>query len=145
MRNLIKIILFAVATVSLGSCMQHNGYIGDWFGTWKVESIYVNGEPDTTYAENMFFQFQTDIVRIVEVEDYQNGRSCYGSWEEEGSTLILHFEYTANSNAIFTPLSASYLNRDVNVLEITEKSARKMQWTFDKNDSTTIFYSLKKQ
>lgn len=145
MRTLIKNLMLAVVALALGGCMQHNGYIGDWFGTWKVESITVDGSREPDYAGNLFFQFQSDIVRMVEVGACQSYSDRFGSWEEEGSTLVLDFSYKADVSGPFIPLPASHLDRDRNLLHIDSKSSRNMQWTLDKPDGTTITYTLKKQ
>lgn len=145
MRTLIKTLMLAVVALALGGCMQHNGNIGDWFGTWKVETIAVDGTEEADYSGNLFFQFQTDIVRMVEVGAYQSYADRFGSWEDEGSTLVLDFTYKADFSGSFIPLPASHLDRARNLLHIDSKTSRHMQWTLDKPDGTTITYTLKKQ
>lgn len=150
MRILIKnLILGLLACVGLSGCMQHNGRIGDWFGTWKLESITVNGTDDTAYAGNIFFQFQTDKVHIIEVDTSvpTTRRDCFGRWEESDGTLILDFSYTADGTASqFIPMTQTLLSHDVNILTIDSKSSKRMEWTLDKTDpSQTVVYKLKKQ
>lgn len=150
MRILIKnLMLGLLACVGLSGCMQHNGRIGDWFGTWKLESITVNGTDDTAYAGNIFFQFQTDKVHIIEVDTSvpTTRRDCFGRWEESDGTLILDFSYTADGTASqFIPMTQTLLSHDVNILTIDSQSSKRMEWTLDKADpSQTIVYKLKKQ
>lgn len=151
MRILKKSLLatLAAAALTLGGCMQHNGRIGDWFGTWKLESITVDGADAPDYADNIFFQFQTDIVRIVEVEpQVSNSYSdCFGTWASEGSTLTLEFSYEADGKPNgFTPMEETLLDRGTNTLHIAASSARSMTWTRQLPDSgPTVTYTLKKQ
>ncbi len=152
MRILIKkllLISITAACVAMSGCMQQNGRIGDWFGTWKLESITIDGADDTDYRSNIFFQFQTDIVRIVEVEpEVSNSYSdCFGTWASEGSTLTLEFSYEANNKPDgFTPMEATLLVRGTNTLHIASSSARSMIWTFQQpDDGQTRTYTLKKQ
>ncbi|MCM1310528.1 MAG: lipocalin-like domain-containing protein [Bacteroides sp.] len=147
--RILKYLILAAVGLTLGGCMQHNGRIGDWFGTWKLTSIEIDGASDTDYQENIFFQFQTDIVCINQVNTEISGSSTrsYGRWSEEGTTLTLDFSYTAeNQGSQFMPPAETLLGHDVNILGIEEKTSRKMVWTYQKPESgQTITYTLKKQ
>lgn len=149
MHILKRALLTLTACFGLTGCMQHNGDIGNWFGTWKLQSIDIDGTNDDSYQGNIFFQFQTSIVRIVEVypEVSTKFSDCFGSWEEEGSTLILNFTYDADGKTgNFTPQSQTLLQRAENVLHIVESSSKTMVWTMQTDDpEQTITYSLKKQ
>lgn len=145
MRTLIKNLMLAVIVLTLGGCMQHNGDIGDWFGTWKLEAMTIDGAEDPSYEGNIFFKFQTGLVSMVEVYPYQEYTDRFGTWQEVGSTLILDFGYTSDNKEAFTPLPATRLAADENLLNIDHKSSRSMRWTLHKPDGSTITYSLKKQ
>lgn len=149
MRALIKSLLIGAASCfTLTGCMQHNGNIGDWFGTWKLESLTIDGSEDPTYEENLFFQFQTDIVRIVEVSIHEPATrtECFGRWEENDRTLTLDFSYTADGTTHFIPLPSTMLADDVNLLYIDSQTSKRMQWTLERTDPpATIVYTLKKQ
>lgn len=125
--------------------MQHNGYIGDWFGTWRLEAITVNGVKDANYAGNYFFQFQADKVRICEVNpdytDLLNER--FGSWEASGDVLELNFSYTGGGN-YWKPWPETYLESSVNILQINSMSSKRMTLTLLRDDQT-IVYTLRKQ
>lgn len=144
MRILTKF-LAPLVLLGLSGCMQHNGDIGDWFGTWKLESIEVNGATDASYADNVFFQFQTDVVRMVAVLPYQAYSDRFGSWEQDGNTLILNYSYTAaGTQQIHNPLPQTYLDKAANILQISEMTSRRMTWRYEKPDSV-IVYTLRKQ
>lgn len=142
-------LLIMTACLGLSGCMQHNGRIGDWFGTWKLTEIEVNGSKDTEYDDNIFFQFQTDVVRIVEVDVSTSNsfKDCFGSWSDREATLVLDFGYTAdNMDAGFTPPAITRLGREENILRVSKESSRAMTWTLQKPDSDqTVTYRLKKQ
>lgn len=141
-------ILSLIVCLSLTGCMQHNGHIGNWFGTWKLTSLEIDGAPDDAYQDNIFFQFQSDIVRVVTVNTELSTayNACFGTWHQDDSTLILDFGYTADENAQFTPPTITGFARGENILHISESGSRTMVWTMQKPDSeTTITYRLKKQ
>lgn len=146
MRNLI---IGLLVCAGLNGCMQHNGRIGDWFGSWKLESISVNGTDDAAYAGNIFFQFQTDKVHIIEVDTSlpATRQDCFGRWAESDGTLVLDFSYTADGmSSHFIPMPQTMLSNDVNILKIDSKSSKRMQWTLEKTEpARTIVYKLKKQ
>ncbi len=47
----------------LSSCRMNNGDIGDFFGTWYMESMTVDGEPNPELPhERLFWSFQLTIT-----------------------------------------------------------------------------------
>ncbi len=137
--------LLILCFLFLCSCMQHNGYIGDWFGTWHLESITVDGVEDAAYQGNYFFQFQADKVRISEVNPSypENVRECFGSWEASGDVLELNFSYTGVGQ-YWTPWPETYLPPAVNFLEINKMTNKRLTLTLSLPDKTVI-YQLRKQ
>lgn len=149
MRTLITKLVFGLAAcLTLSGCMQHNGNIGDWFGTWKLETITVNGAEDRSYQGNIFFQFQTDIVRIVQVDVSAPtpGRTeCFGRWEENDGILTLDFSYSAEGINHFTPMPETLLDKGINLLTIDSQTSKKMRLTGEKNDpAQTVVYTFRK-
>ena len=143
----LKILLLSV--LCLSSCMQHNGNIGDWFGTWHLQAITVDGVEDAAYEGNYFFQFQTDKVRLSEVapSGYPDLLDeCFGRWKQEGNTLTLDFSHTSNSGSYWTPMAGTYLEKGVNILEINTISSKNLTLTLHSPSTPgTITYSLRKQ
>ena len=113
MRILIKhFIAGIIACLTLSGCMQHNGDIGDWFGTWKLESITIDGTESADYQDTIFFQFQTDKVRIVaiDLELPATRTECFGMWTETDKTLTIDLSHTsANNPGHFNPLPESLM------------------------------------
>lgn len=146
--RILKILLLTICFSLTTGCMQHNGHIGDWFGTWKLTSIELDGAENDAYQGNIFFQFQSDVVRIVEVDTRTSNKfkDCFGTWNQDKSTLELNFGYTAEESYPFVPPTIVEFTRGENVLHIAESSSKSMVWTYQKPDSeTTITYRLKKQ
>lgn len=83
---------------AMTSCMQCNGYIGIWFGSWVVEEITVDGEPDPAYppeARRIFINFQGKVFGLAPMDmEY-----VMGSWEESGDNLVLHAAFNAIADA----------------------------------------------
>lgn len=140
--------LLVLAALCLTGCMQHNGDIGYWFGTWHLESISVNGTDDPLYEGNFFFQFQTDKVRLSRISTTYPELldECFGRWAQTDNTLTLDFSYTSASGSYWTPWAGTYLAKGVNVLNINTLTSKRLVLTLNDPDSDkTIVYTLRKQ
>ena len=138
--------LLVVAALFLTGCMQHNGDIGDWFGTWHLESMTVNGVDDSAYEQNYFFQFQTDKVRLSRIKPTYPDllEECFGRWEQTDNTLTLDFSYTSASGSYWTPWPGTYLAKGVNRLHIDKLTSKHLILTLDSPERTVV-YTLRKQ
>ncbi len=77
--------------IALNSCTRNNGDIGPWFGTWHVETIEIDGQPDASYQGEYFVQFQTNVVSIIQRSEYNDAAQSFGEWEASGNTLTIDF------------------------------------------------------
>ncbi len=151
MRSILnKTLLSLLITVSLmlsAGCMQNNGDIGDFFGTWKVTSIKVDGIEDASYQGNIFFQFQTSVVRVVEHRPHGDLTEYFGAWSDEGaSILIINFGFSVDPvSEVYDIPAAARMIRGVNTVRMTDRSSRKMTWTFTSANGETVSYRLSKQ
>lgn len=149
MRSIIKPLLPLLLSVMfmLSGCMQNNGDIGDFFGTWKVTSIKVNGIEDASYQGNIFFQFQTSVVRLVENRPHNDLTEYFGAWSDEGpSTLIINFGFNVDPiSEVYDIPAAARMIRGINTVTMTDRSSRKMTWTFTSGEGETVVYRLSKQ
>lgn len=98
-KTLLSIALLAIVMLA-GSCTQNNGHIGRLFGSWVLTARTVDGAdkplPEGTEA---YLSFQNNIVRMLTVTDTYNVDSeTYGSWVEEGDTLILDCSHTSDKD-----------------------------------------------
>lgn len=137
MRTLISSLLLIFA--ALTSCMHNDGDIGNLFGTWKIDSITIDGEEDTKYDDNVFVQFQTEVVRLVEVQHNYDYVEYYGSWSRDGKNLLLDLHYTVDESVTAIPEATRFVKGENRVVIVSDKS-QEMIWTMD-----NITYHLVKQ
>jgi hypothetical protein len=142
-----------IAVVMLGSCTHNNGYIGDWFGTWHVTSIEIDGTPVEDYNGGVFFMFQNDLICVTDIEDsmYHNAARSWGRWSEDSNGLTLDFSYTSTESeyaGAYVPQPASYLEDGVNHLTISDRTSREMTLRMIRyigDDERIITYHIQKQ
>ncbi len=118
MRNPIKqLFLLAILAVGASSCTHNNGDIGFWFGTWQVDKILLDGQPDTTYTKhNMFFQFQTAYFKIVLSEPHNATTSGLSYCEVHDDQLWVNFNFTSDAiGGQYDPPGPSHLLRGYDV------------------------------
>lgn len=110
--------------------MHNDGDIGNLFGTWKIESIEVNGEVDAQYEGDVFVQFQTEVVRLVQVQHNYDYVEYFGSWSRQGHDLILDLHYTVDPSVTAIPAATRFIKGE-NHIVITSDKSKKMTWTMD--------------
>lgn len=148
MKRKLTIALLFTMLVTLSSCLQNNGHIGDWYGMWKLTEMKVDGVPDTTYGGNIFWSFQTNIFQMKRVSADGNYDNRWGSWSEDDGKLLLSFNYRADDSSTpgtgtYAPLPETYLQADaVNTLEILKKPGSKMELSYTIADGKRITYTL---
>lgn len=129
------------------SCMQWNGDIGEWFGSWHLESLLINGEKDEDYKGNIMISFQGKIFDFA----YMEAAEIYGSWSYAGEVLTLIAGYNEGNGAslphLFNPFPvALHFPADVEQIEITvtEMNGKTMQWQYIDQNGDLITYNFKK-
>lgn len=138
--------LIATVMLFLAGCMHNNGYIGNWFGTWHVTEITIDGVKSETYADNMFFKFQTDICDIVTVGDHNYYSEHFARWSETDNILTIDFSYTDEFYPpSFNPPAESMLESGPNLFEVRKKGNSLIYLTRHTSSGETIVYTLKKQ
>lgn len=144
MRILTKIFLLAL-TFGLSACMHNDGDIGPMFGTWKVTSITVDGEEDPAYQGNVFFQFQSQVVRLVQSLPHNDMTEQFGSWECSDDDLTLDFHYYVDPESpVYSIPAVTRLEKGVNRFAFNMQNPRKMTWILLGREQT-IVYTLIKQ
>ena len=138
-------------TVALmaGSCSTTDGDIGEWFGSWHLETIMINQEEDSSYSANpeIMFSFQGKIFNC----SYMERAEIYGSWSYAGEILTLIASYNAGSGAnvsyLFNPFPvAMHFPADVDQIEITvtQLTSKTMQWQYIDPEGKLLTYNFKK-
>lgn len=147
MNKIIYIIISLFCFAGAG-CTHNNGDIGDWFGTWRLESITVDGHNDAGYGQNIIWKFQSNIISIVVVDDVEHTANCsYGTWSEWDGVLTLKFIYTDNNfptpgTGHYAPPSAMHLPSGVSELAIEHLSASSISLRYAASDGSVIEYKL---
>ena len=138
--HILIMILVTIACTLSYSCTRNNGDIGDWFGTWRVDELTVDGEPDPNYGPPyMIFKFQSSIVSIVWPDEASHSvPGCTGTWEQQGNKLLLRFDYGQ-----FSPTAASHLP-EVGTLDILKLSRSTIELEYHSPQGITYYYKLKK-
>ena len=133
-------LLATIAVTLFFSCTRNNGDIGDWFGTWRVDELNIDGEPDPDYAPPyMIFKFQSSVVSIVWPDDANHSvPGCTGTWKQEGDKLLLRFDY-----GLITPTAASHLP-ETGTLDILKLSRSTIELEYHSPEGITYYYKLKK-
>lgn len=147
----------AIAGLFLTGCTHPNGDIGDWFGSWHLESMTVaitedgvtTVSPDEQYNANpeIMFSFQGKVFNAA----YMERAEIYGSWSYAGETLTLIAGYNAGSGAsvdyLFNPFPvAMHLPEGIDEQEITVVyiNSRTMQWQYIDSDGSLRTCNFKK-
>lgn len=148
-----KTLLFIIVGMMFGmaSCTQPDGNIGDWFGSWYLEEMLIDGEIDSEYADNktqntmqVMVSFQGKIFNMA----YINGNEIYGQWSYAGEVLTLIADYTEMEYPPkFDPFPVvMHLPGDVEQVEITVTyiNSKTMQWQFIDQNGSLITYNFRK-
>lgn len=138
---------------ALTSCLQKNGDIGPWFGSWYLEEILINGEPDAAYESNkanrqheVMVNFQGDIFNMA----YIGGSEVYGSWSYAGEILTLvasEGEGSGFNSPLFNPYpQVMHFPADEYMIEITVRSmtSKKMEWQYIDQNGRLLTYNFVK-
>lgn len=147
-------ILFSLIALCLTSCTQPDGNIGDWFGSWHLEEILINGEVDPDYRqyreENNSMQVMVSFQGKVFNMSYLNGPEIYGSWSYAGEVLTLIASYNAGSGyqySTFNPYpTVLHFPADEEQIEITvtEINGKTMQWQYIDQNGRLLTYNFRK-
>lgn len=138
------LIISLLSIFMLSSCMHNNGDIGDYFGTWKVKTISVDGETDASYSGNVFFQFQSDVVRLVQNRSNYDITEYFGTWEGDENTLIIDLDHKVNPESeVYNIPEITHLVKGENHISVTGQTSSKMTWTFTSNSQTIIYTLIK--
>lgn len=150
----IKYLFLIITAIAVGSCTHLDGDIGDWFGSWHLEEMLINGEIDEEYAENqktdhrqVMVSFQGKIFNMA----YIGNREIYGTWNYAGEVLTLVANYNAGSGYEapddFDPFPVVlHFPGDVEQVEITVNYINKktMQWQLIDQNGRLITYNFRK-
>lgn len=136
--------------ISLTAC-QNNGDIGDYFGTWAVSEMTVDGTPAPDFTPDItFFSFQNNIVFVERLVDTYDDLERYaGTWVDTGDVLRLNFTHSDDAHqpgqgVYHAPDWLYFPENSVIDLKFLEKKSRSMTLQYTTDEGATIVYTLKK-
>ncbi len=148
MKRLTLIFILALS-ICLGGC-QNNGDIGDWFGSWRVDSYMLNGLEQEGLAKATTFGFQSEVVVVtVVIDDYQTEYQRYGTWQELDDTFTLHFNHQDATTNPATDIYAApewlgmYSDKPM-IMTLQRHDSRNVTLTWLGPDGATRTYKLHK-
>ncbi len=132
------------------SCTHNDGDIGEWFGTWQLEDMTVDGESDTGYGHDLFWQFQSDVFCMRKVTGYHEYYPRWGTWRQpDSNTLLLDFTHHDNKypegSSPYSPWPETHLLQEgVSKLRIVSSGNRKMVLEYTPEAGSVYRYYLTK-
>lgn len=141
------ILLIIAAMLALSGCSHNNGDIGPWFGLWHLDSLEIDGNPDSSYDGNLFFLFQGKVFCLRWVnENTHEYIDCYAKWEEsdDGTSITVNFADPRYNPEINNGLPNSHMSTitTFRVLIINEKDM--VLEHIDQVTGSTLTYRLTK-
>lgn len=149
MKKIYHIMAILIVAVTFVSCTHNNGDIGEYFGTWKLETISVDGNTDSAYGGDIFWKFQTSVICMERVTELHDTENRWGTWAQIGSD-VLRMDFTHHDDThpegsdMYSPFPETYIPNGVTDLTIMSMSGSSMVLGYTKDDGTVIKYNLKK-
>ncbi len=146
----LTVALCALILSLLPSCRMNNGDIGDFFGTWYMESMTVDGEPNPELPhERLFWSFQNHLICITITTDHHDSLDSWGSWQDEDGLLYLDFTHSEGDGdgglpPYAAPAVLMFPPNSVVALRFAERSPRQMRLEWTDDAGRRIVYELKK-
>ena len=150
-----RIIALLIIALSLNACTHNNGDIGDLFGTWKLESIAINGEIDENYAKssNVIWKFQASVISMIRANDTTHDRlESWGTWNyaNDETQLVLNFTHTDSYNpnpgsTKYSPLPELHMPKaSTFYVDIIKLNGKAMTLRYNATDGKEYIYQFKK-
>lgn len=133
-------IVLALLMLANNSCTRNNGDIGPWFGTWRVDYILIDDDPDPDYGPPyMIWKFQSSVIQI-QVPDFDSHTetTVTGIWHQDDDLLTINFDWGHG-----TPPAMSHLPVETK-LNIIKLSHSTIELQFVDDNNITYFYKLQK-
>ena len=148
-----RFIVLLIIALTFNACTHNNGDIGELFGTWKLQSITIEGEIDSSYDNNVLWKFQSSIMSMIRANDSTHNRlETWGTWSyaNDDTQLELNFTHTDNDNpkpgsTKYSPLPETYLPKaTISTLDIIKLNNSEMILLYHSIDGKEYRYKFKK-
>lgn len=148
MKTTLSFLLFFISLSVLNSCSDSDGY-NNFKGTWKLQSVTVDGKRVDDYDGNIFWKFQDNVILMQVVDDMMHEREDhFGTWKADidSSVLQLDFSHSDNSNppgeGLYSPPEHIGLNNGVTIFEIERFTSSLIVLKYQKTDNSIWTYTL---
>ena len=153
-KSLYILLCATVVIPLLTSCRINNGDIGPLYGAWALTAMEVDGEPYTAWSDDgheWFFQFQNNIVLIMETTPLHDYTEHFGTWEwvKEDTEIALNYTHTSNDynepgTGYYTPPAGLLLTEPVvYTFNVSWTDERHFVWTTVNTEGQRLTYHLK--
>lgn len=145
-----KLSIIAVILLALSSCRVNNGDIGDYFGSWSLYDMKIDGEtPDDFDPELTFWQFQNNIIDICRVGFMYDRDGHWGTWSEENDRLLLNFMHhdvdeAPGTGGYSAPSWIGFTSDEIISLKFVSRDSKSMTLSWNSPDGRQYTYSLRK-
>lgn len=145
-----KLSIIIVILLALASCRVNNGDIGDFFGSWLLYDMKIDGEtPDDFDPEATFWQFQNNIINIGRVEFMYDHTGYWGTWSEEGDQLLLNYTHhdgddQPGEGGYKAPVWLGFTSNEILRLTFVSRSSGRMTLKWTNPEGLIYTYSLRK-
>lgn len=145
-----RITILSIIFVALTACRVNNGDIGDYFGSWHLENMTIDGSvPEDFDPEATFWEFQNNIIRVLRVEFMYSYNNSWGTWSESNGQLILDFNHYSSTDEPGTGIYASptwigFPSGELIRLKFISRNSHRMTLQWPDPDGRIYTYSLRK-
>lgn len=146
MKILSKIFLASIVLLLFG-CSHNKGGDTRLWGNWKLISITVNGTEDSSYNGNYFWQFQADVVQILEVSDeFHESITHIGTWSfsDDNKHLLLNFTHsdddTAAGTGAYAPPADIYITEPHSTLDVLKTGSSTLTLSHETKVGLVIYH-----
>lgn len=144
------IIITFLVTVLLSGCTTNNGDIGPWYGSWQLYQIEIDNIPDNNYSANVFWAFQSSIIKMTVLNSKHQTDEYWGTWNESDGVLTLKYTHSnaetpPGHNEYSFPPNIYLPSNGTVQLRIIEQKSNRLSLEYTKTDGIKVLYRLQKQ
>ena len=145
-----RFVIIFITLLALGACRTNNGDIGDYFGSWLLYDMTVDGVPPESFDnEETFWEFQNNIIQISRVDELYDKDGRWGTWSEDDGKLELnfsHYDFGTNpgTGQYAGPEWIGFPKKGIITLTFLSRSSKQMTLSWHDPAGAIYVYSLRK-
>lgn len=137
-------ILLLTVVLALTGCVRNDGDIGNLFGNWVIEEIYIGNAEDKDYTNPVQVNFQGNLFSMGETSETEvHNPPVIGTWSETGNEITLDISGNAGSKKEFPKSLHLGKGRSV-TFTIEERKHNSMTWRLVMYGGPSFRYTLRK-